>query len=165
MLTIFIGAYILSSVGDAVSEMFDIRERGWIRYFMIILVTLILDWCTIGITLYLNYSKTRQLAAKKMLDVNSTFFRNGHYSSSTNTESKDNEQTHNSYQVVSQTSQVRSRNLDAESQGSLQTTDIFALAGDWADNLREKKSFSNKFNFIGTSTDSHDRLLRPRSTQ
>ena len=59
MLTIFIGAYILSSVGDAVSEMFDIREKGWIRYFVIILVTVILDWCTIGITLYLNYSKTR----------------------------------------------------------------------------------------------------------
>ena len=97
MLTIFIGAYILSSVGDAVSEMFDIRESGWLRYFLIILVTLILDWCTIGITLYLNYSKTRQLAARKMLDVNSTFFtRNGHYSSSTNTDSKSNENTHHS---------------------------------------------------------------------
>ena len=164
MLTIFIGAYILSSVGDAVSEMFDIRNAGWLRYFMIILVTLTLDWCTIGITLYLNYSKTRQIAARKMLDVNSTFLtRNGHFSSSTNTDSKE-EQTRNSYQVVSHTSQVRSKNLDAESQGSLQTTDIFALAGDWADNLREKKSFSNKFNIIGTSTDSHDRLLRPRST-
>ena len=165
MLTIFIGAYILSSVGDAVSEMCDIRNTGWVRYFVIILVTLILDWCTIGITLYLNYSKTRQLAAKKMLDANSSaMFIRAHYSSSTNSESKSTHQSHTSQQIVSQTSQVRSRNLDAESQGSLQTTDIFALAGNWADNLREKKSFASKFTCVGTSTDSHDCLLRPRST-
>ena len=81
MLTIFIGAYTLSSIGDAVAEMFGISKSGWARYVTAILVTLILDWCTIGITLYLNFLKTKQLAACNLVDYS---FKEEAFSTSTN---------------------------------------------------------------------------------
>ena len=68
MLSIFIGAYTLSSIGDAVAEMCGISKSGWLRYVTAILVTLVLDWCTIGVTLYLNFLKTKQLAARNLVD-------------------------------------------------------------------------------------------------
>ena len=52
--------------------------------------------------------------------------------------------------------------------GSIQNAEVFALAGNWAENLWEKKSFSKRIqgNVQNTSGNSErlDGLIQPRST-
>ena len=78
--------------------MCGIAESGWIRYVTVILVTLVLDWCTIGITLYLNFLKTKQLAARNLVDYS---FREEVFSTSTNSNSKSKELSHASVHLLS----------------------------------------------------------------
>ena len=65
-MTIYIGAYALSSIGDLIVESLNL-SNGMLRFSLAISITLILDICTIGVTLYLNYTKTRQIEARNKM--------------------------------------------------------------------------------------------------
>ena len=65
-MTIYIGAYALSSIGDLIVESLNL-SNGMLRFSLAICITLILDICTIGVTLYLNYTKTRQIEARNKM--------------------------------------------------------------------------------------------------
>ena len=63
-MAMFIAAYTISSIISVVVEAFGL-DNGFLRFSLDITVTLALDLCTIGVTLFLNHQKTQQLKKQK----------------------------------------------------------------------------------------------------
>ena len=63
-MNLFIGAYSVSSIIDVFVEAFNM-DNGVERFSIAITVTLLLDLCTIGVTLYLNFRKTQHVKKTK----------------------------------------------------------------------------------------------------
>ena len=61
---LFIGAYSVSSVIDIVVHVFNL-DNGLERISIAITVTLLLDLCTIGVTLYYNFKKSQHVKTTK----------------------------------------------------------------------------------------------------